>query len=111
LLVGGTFTNYSGTALNSLARLETLSPNYFVAGRIIDTKGAGISGAMVKLTDSSGNVRTAITDSLGYYQFDTVAAGETHTISVSAKRNRFNPSSKVITARGDIDNLNFISSR
>lgn len=108
LLVGGTFTSFSAAQRRNLARLVTFAS---VSGRITNTKGAGVAGATVTLTNANGVTRTVIADSLGYYQFGDVEAFQNYVIGVSAKRHRFNPSSKTITVNGNLSNVNFVALR
>jgi hypothetical protein len=50
-----------------------------------------VANASVSLTTASGAVRTARTNSFGYYRFEEIEAGQTITIEVSAKRFWFMP--------------------
>ena len=43
------------------------------------------------LTNSSGQMKTAISNGFGYYSFSDVVAGETYTIAASSKRFQFAP--------------------
>jgi hypothetical protein len=60
-----------------------------LSGRIMTSTGAGLRNATVTLTDPQNNVRTVLTSSLGYYQFDNVASLETYSVGVRSKRFRF----------------------
>ncbi len=77
-----------------------------ISGRILTPDGRGLSSARVILTDGSGNSRTAITSSFGYYRFGEVSAGQTYIISVVSKRFQF--TTQVITVNEDVTELNFI---
>lgn len=76
-----------------------------VSGRVMVGKNTGVSNARVILTDSNGNVRTALSSSLGYYRFENVAVGETYVLSASAKLYQFNP--QVVSVMKEINDLNF----
>lgn len=75
-----------------------------IGGRVSTSGGYGIAKAVVTLTDSHGNSRTAFTSAFGYYQFSEVAVGETYVVSVNHKRYVFTPQVvSVFDARYDID--------
>lgn len=76
-----------------------------VSGRVLSSRGRGISNAMVHLTKSNGEIQTARTNSFGYYTFQQVAAGESYVFNVYAKRYQFN--AQVITLTEDLAELNF----
>ena len=84
--------------------------NVSVGGRILDTGGNGISRSTVTLTDSAGNVRTAMTSSFGYYSFDDVPAGQTYILTVSNKRYLFADSPRVISGQDNLADIDFIAS-
>ncbi|MBL9125902.1 MAG: carboxypeptidase regulatory-like domain-containing protein, partial [Planctomycetaceae bacterium] len=56
-----------------------------VAGKVTNSRGSGISGARVALTDASGKTVTVTTNSGGNYQINNLAAGR-YTLTVSASR-------------------------
>ena len=84
------------------------SANALVAGRVQTSIGRGISGAFITMTDSRGNVRTAITNPFGYYNFQGVPAGENYTVTARAKRYTFSVSSQMLYVSGDVANINFV---
>ncbi len=65
--------------------------NGMISGRALNTKGRPISKARVFLTDSSGALRQAITNSFGYYTFEDIPAGETYIIEANHKQYTFSP--------------------
>jgi hypothetical protein len=56
-----------------------------------------VRNASVSLFNSAGIVRTARTNTFGYYRFDEVAVGETYTVSVQAKGGTFTPQVVYVT--------------
>jgi hypothetical protein len=82
--------------------------NVSISGKVLTANGAGIANATVQLTDSRGGLRTLKTNSFGNYRFESVASGETYTISVAAKKYQF--TARVISVNDDIADFNFISS-
>jgi hypothetical protein len=96
--IGGQFTGLGPTA-------ATVS----VVGRVTAAQGRGIGNAMITMIDSNGGERTTRTNNFGYYRFDAVAARETVTISVKARRYRFGQSSIVRTTNESISDADFVS--
>ena len=80
-----------------------------VAGRVVTQTGRGIRNVIITMTDSNGNTRTATTSSFGYYRFADVAAGESYTFEVRAKRYRFTESAQVRNITQDIDDVIFVA--
>jgi hypothetical protein len=83
-----------------------VASNVSVSGRVLTPSGQGIANATVSITDASNNVRTFITGTFGYYNFDNVAAGGTYTIAVRANRYTFTPQTLQIT--DNVTNMNFL---
>ena len=77
-----------------------------VSGRVTTPDGRGLRNAIVTITDSSNVRQTAITSSFGFYSFEAVRVGETHTISVSSKRYRF--ASRSVTVSGRLSDVDFV---
>lgn len=76
-----------------------------VSGRVSAQNGAGVAGAIVSITDQSGNKRQTRTSAFGYYSFDDVGAGQTYTVEVAAKRYQFNP--QIVNVQDNIQDLDF----
>ncbi len=60
-----------------------------VSGRVTTPDGRGLRNAIVTMTDSQGQRRTATTGSFGYYRFEDVEAGSSVVIGVASNRYRF----------------------
>jgi len=71
-----------------------------VSGRVLDSSGRGISRATVTLTDGNGDVRTAITNTMGYFSFSEVDSSETYILQASARGHTF--ASRVISVEDDV---------
>ena len=82
-----------------------------VTGRALTAGGRGIGGAVIKLTDVDGNIRTVITSAFGYYRFNDVAAGRTYIVSAASKRYTFNQPAQSFNFNGDTDDINFTANR
>ena len=81
--------------------------NVSVSGRVSTANGAGIRNVLIRLTSSSGFVRTVLTSTFGYYRFDDVEPGSSYLISVLSKRYGFNEPIRIINVSGDLTNIDF----
>ncbi|MDQ4120700.1 MAG: carboxypeptidase regulatory-like domain-containing protein [Acidobacteriota bacterium] len=75
-----------------------------VSGRVLSSRGRGVSRAMVYLTDPDGYARRASTNALGYFRFESTEVGQTYIFSVFSKNYQFAP--QVITVNEEIIDLN-----
>ena len=80
-----------------------------VRGRVTSANGQGIRNVRVSLTDSTGNVRSALTSSFGYYRFDDIEAGQTVILSVASKRYTFANPTRVISLVDEISDADFVA--
>ncbi|MEO5860084.1 MAG: carboxypeptidase-like regulatory domain-containing protein [Pyrinomonadaceae bacterium] len=97
-------TAYNVVVASASASIECLTLNptaadVTVSGRVLDAAGRGLSRATVTLTDGAGNVRTASTNTLGYFSFAEVEAGASYILQATARGYTF--SSKVISVQDD----------
>lgn len=76
-----------------------------IRGRVLAGQFKGVFGAIVKLTDQNGNVRSARTNFYGYYNFLDVGAGQTYIFTVTARGYQFSP--QVLAVSEDVTDLNF----
>ncbi len=97
-------TQFSPWAISGLA---PTAAGVSVSGRVTTAEGRGINSARVSLTDQSGNVRTALTNSFGYYRFDAVDAGQTVVLSVTSKRYIFGDSTRVLSVQDELADIDF----
>lgn len=79
--------------------------NVPVSGRVTDSGGRGVAGALVSMTDEHGDVQTHMTNHFGYYRFFDVLSNNTYTLSVRSKRFVFTPRS--VTVVGDLTGVDF----
>jgi hypothetical protein len=88
----------------SLQLVVPTAANASVSGKVSDGK-SGIARAVVSVTDGSGMIRTAKTNSFGYFQVDQLPAGQTYVFNVSAKGYTFAP--QVVTVNEDLAEFDF----
>jgi hypothetical protein len=103
--LGGSFSIHAGFWIP-----QTFAPtaaNVTVGGRVLTADGSGIRNALVTLTNTSGETRTTITGTFGYYRFAEVEAGATYIVSVTSKRFVFSNSSQVVNIDDAREDINF----
>jgi len=76
-----------------------------VGGRVFNGFGTSAARALVTLTDESGTMTTVSTNNLGYFRFADVPAGQTVTITVTAKGATYDP--QIVNVTDNIEELNF----
>ena len=68
----------------SAERLAPSAANATVGGRVSNGR-RGIAGAIVQMQDLNGSIRTARTNSFGYFTFEDVQVGETYVFTIRSK--------------------------
>lgn len=77
-----------------------------VGGRVTDDIGRPLVMARVTLTDARGVWRTTFTSPFGYYNFDTVASGQSVVLAVTKKGFDFAP--RLVNVTGEISEVNVV---
>ncbi|CAN5242160.1 hypothetical protein BH20ACI2_BH20ACI2_12120 [soil metagenome] len=75
-----------------------------ISGRVLTSSGMGLRNAVVRLVNQD-TFMTIPTNSLGYYSFTDVAAGQTYQMTVASKRYRFE--SRSISPDADLTDVDF----
>lgn len=101
----GYLDNFSQSVNNipNPCQVVTAAPA-MISGKVVTDRGRGLSKARVVLTDTQGNLRTAMTNTFGHYKFIDLQVGETYTLEVTSKQHNFTP--QIITVNGDVEKLN-----
>jgi hypothetical protein len=99
-------TDYQPASVSIAGPSCATSTSVTVTGRVLSPDGNGLRNTTVFITDTSGNRRSAITSSLGFYQFDEVRAGQPYVVSVSNKRYRFD--TRLLKADDNLANVDFV---
>jgi hypothetical protein len=99
-------TDFEVAALDRFLAAPT-SAQVTIGGRVRNAAGRGVSRALVTLTGSNGETRTALTNGFGYYRFADVAAGDTYVLNVVSKRYQF--TAQVISVTEETSELNFVA--
>lgn len=82
--------------------------NASIGGRVVDAGGAGLRNITVIL--SGGNLltpRIALTSSLGYFNLEDLAVGETYFISIENKKYSFQQPTQVVVLMDNISDVIF----
>jgi len=80
-----------------------------ISGRAMNSKGRPIGKVRVTLVDQGGNIRTALTNPFGQYQFEGIATGGTVMLTAVAKGQEFIDPTRVITVQESVANVDFIT--
>ena len=89
-----TITNPDGQTTSTVINIVAPTPAPAnLGGRILDSNGMGIMGVRVTLISADGATRTTLTNTFGYYGFDSLPIGTTYIITPSHKRYGFSPES------------------
>lgn len=99
----GTVTGVSSFSEWGVGSLVPSAASVNVGGRVFSADGRAISRAIVSMTDADGRVRTATTNTFGYYRFDAVQTGQTYTLNVKRKGYSFDP--RVVEVSDELTNL------
>ncbi len=76
-----------------------------ISGKVMDSRGRGISQATVTATDSDGTPKTVRTNAFGYYKLDQLPAGNAYVFTVRSRQHQFEP--QVVNLNGDLDGFDF----
>ncbi|MBK6749354.1 MAG: CSLREA domain-containing protein [Acidobacteria bacterium] len=107
-MITASATDANGNTSEFTPRFGPTAAGVSISGRIKTPSGGGLTNASVSITDSTGNRRTVLTGSLGYYRFQDVPSGETYVIAVSSKRYTF--SSQIVAVNDDLTDVDFVGS-
>lgn len=88
---------------------QRVASNATVGGRVITIGGRALGNVQIVMIDTNGNLRTALSNAFGYFNFENVATGATYNFSVSSKRYIFNQDSQNRIIIGNTENINFIA--
>ena len=97
----------SGTFASTLAPIfnPPTAAGVSISGRVMSGYNRPVSRAIVTLTDQNGESRTATTNSLGYYRFENIPAGQVVTLNVTAKGWTYEP--RVFNLNESVSDVDF----
>ena len=102
---GGQFSLYSGFWTPD--DLAPTAAQVVVGGRILTAFGQGIRNVRVTIAFPSGETRTTLSSSFGYYRFADIPAGDIYTISVAAKKYTFANPTQIRQVQDDLQDVDF----
>ncbi|HQY68331.1 MAG TPA: CARDB domain-containing protein [Pyrinomonadaceae bacterium] len=76
-----------------------------IGGHIESASGQPIRNVRISVTDTSGSARYALTNAFGYFEVDGLEAGNTYVVALKHKTFAF--TSRVVTVKSDITDLDF----
>lgn len=80
-----------------------------ISGRITDDTGHGVRQVVVTLTSHDGTVRTATTNSFGYFSFAQLETGGVYIIEPRNRRYAFTPERRAYMHADEVSNLDFVA--
>lgn len=107
----------------SFANVHTLRGGFWqstplapTAGRVriigrVTTLGRGVPNVMVKLSDHTGLVFAAVTNTFGYFRFNEVVAGIDYIVAVQHRRYVFADNPRLLNVTEDLYGVDFIEVR
>ncbi len=107
--------NYNIT--KAMWEIDAISANTFIptasqvslSGMVKTAQGRAISQTKMIFADTEGNIRTAMTNKFGYYEFNDIDAGSTYIIVAVKKGKIFSDVPRVLTIQEDMANEDFIA--
>jgi hypothetical protein len=111
-IAGGTSNGGAYSLKSGVGTPEDFSPTAAtttVGGRVLTARGYGIRNARVTILFPSGETRTTLTGSFGYYRFSDVEVGSVYVFTVSSKRFVFSQTAQVIIVNETRDDIDFIA--
>jgi hypothetical protein len=102
-----TLNNVSSFSDWTLGEAVPTAAAALINGRVLSSAGRGLNRTRLTLTDSSGQIRYAMTNPFGYYRFTELAVGENYVLSISSKVYRFNESTRLINLQENLENEDF----
>jgi hypothetical protein len=98
-------TDFADWAL--ISPLAPTSAGVSVGGRVLTFDGRGIPNTRVTFADTEGNIRSAVTNSFGYFRVEGLSAGSTFAVSAAHRIYRFE--SRAVTPTEDMTGIDFIA--
>jgi hypothetical protein len=80
-----------------------------VAGRVLTSDGRGVGSAVVTLFGEEGEPEITVTNSFGFFRFESVPSGAAYIVSVSA--NGYSFESQFVVVNDSISDLTFVAAR
>lgn len=106
---GGSSTPDEWIGVNNVV-VSALGPSAagaVISGRIFSPKRIPLGGEEVLMYDGYGNIRTAVSNPMGYYFFEEVSVGETYIFEIRSQRFAYTQPTQIMTVMEDYNYLYF----
>ena len=80
-----------------------------VGGRVLMPDGRGIAQVVVTLTDANAVTMAALSNTFGFFRFDSVAAGQAYVVRAQSRHYQFSDPTRVVSVADVISDLNFVA--
>ena len=77
------------------------------SGRVTTANGRAIGSALITVQGMDGALRSAVTNTSGYYRVEGLTAGESFVVTVSAKKYAFAEPTRFVTLGDSIEGVDF----
>lgn len=82
-----------------------------LTGRVVSSSGRGIAGVRINVTSGmTGEIRSALSNSFGYYRVDDLVVGELYLVNAVHKRYQFADGSRTISLDDNLNGYDFVAS-
>lgn len=99
---------YGDTVTCTFNNTVTTAANASVRGRTLDASGNPLRGTLVTIQNSStGETRSAYTNSFGFYEFNELAVGDLYVVTVSNKRYAFQQNARTLFLNEAVEDFDF----
>jgi hypothetical protein len=109
---GFTIHNYNASYLSGdpgWSTAPTAGPAS-ISGRVMTGNGGGIRGAFIVVQGMDGVMRSATTNTFGYYRVEGLTAGASYLVTVSARRYAFANGTQLVNLDDNVSGLDFTAS-
>ncbi len=98
----------SGAIISNFA---PTAANVSISGKVANAKGSGIANVRISLTDANGNVRSAVSNTFGFYKFEGVTVGATYTLFANSRRYQVENPTRVLSINEERNDIDFAVSQ
>lgn len=90
-------------------QIVATAANATISGQVLTPEGRGLRNAIVILTDTNGQTRTAKTGTFGFYRFEGIQVGQSVVMTVQSKSYQFD--SQVVNVTDNLEAINFTATK
>ncbi len=80
-----------------------------IGGRVLTAGGQAVRNAVLTLTNRNGEIRSARTNTFGFYHFTDIHSGETYILGVTTKRYVFDSPTRVLNLVDELTGVDFVA--